>query len=237
MRKNIYIPDDKKHVFEEAEKLFKEDKSLSQLIIEALEKEIKFRKEYKTFILIHEDQPVKLIGKQVASYKGCYITINDLFSHHKYGKSFAEIDNPMLNALHGYEKDEKLIKEYQSFCENYKNRKYKGIKENYWYELSTLNSMGFSLINFHEFYAFLTLSGKLYLNVKYNIEFDNSKPNYISIVIHIYNIWEFIDTGKLESFMTTHDEAYDPTDRPLPVKFVEEIKLSLGDDYIERVII
>lgn len=106
LRKNIYVPDDKIAVFEEAEKLFKGERSISQLIIEALEKEIQLKKddeEYQIFDLTDKSIPVKLKGKLLASYFGIQADKGKILYDISDHKIMAKISNKKSGWFEGLE--------------------------------------------------------------------------------------------------------------------------------------
>jgi len=77
MNKTIYVPDNQAQLIEDAENLFKGETSLSQLILELLDKKVREKKEMedsKVYITENEGMPVKIIGKKLASYSGVFFT-------------------------------------------------------------------------------------------------------------------------------------------------------------------
>ena len=199
MRKNIYISDDKKHVLSEVERLFKDEKSLSQLIIEALEKSIQDKKEmekFETFILEDEGVPVKLIGKKLAFYSGI------VFLDHEY-----------------VELPKKMQKQYKIG----------------WNEMTDLNNKLDLDINFNKWFdliAYQTRTGKIYIEVnRINNQIDVYDYRHLS---EIKKIWSLYKNCKLYDI----NEGFSPWQSTfiLPRKFLEDIKMIIGENYITRII-
>ena len=74
-QKAIYVSDEQKIVWDEAAKLFKGEKSFSQLVTDALKKEIQHKKdmaEFSVFDIYDQGICIKLFGKKLTTYMGIF---------------------------------------------------------------------------------------------------------------------------------------------------------------------
>lgn len=117
MNKNIYVPENQVNIIEEAESLFKGETSLSQLILEMLEKKIKekkFMEGAEMYVVRDAGLPVKIIGKKMVSYFGSY---DELFGGCSWNENVAA--NQERFGFTGYKtRSGKYVVEISTFSNN-----------------------------------------------------------------------------------------------------------------------